>query len=68
MKELRLSIHGQVVRVAFAFDPDRIALLLAAGAKQGQNQRRFYKALIDKADALYDAHLGKRAGNTRKGS
>ncbi|MCC6579598.1 MAG: type II toxin-antitoxin system RelE/ParE family toxin [Phycisphaeraceae bacterium] len=60
MKELRPDkAHGQVVRIAFAFDPRREAILLTAGAKQGRNQRRFYVELVRQADKLYDEHLAK---------
>ena len=47
----------KVMRVAFAFDPDRAAILLVAGDKSGVSQKRFYKQLIAKADELFDAHL-----------
>ncbi|MFA7322605.1 MAG: type II toxin-antitoxin system RelE/ParE family toxin [Dokdonella sp.] len=60
MKELRVKAQGQVIRIAFAFDPDQMALLLTAGAKQGKNQKRFYEALIRKADGLYAGHLAAR--------
>jgi hypothetical protein len=59
MKELRASTGGQVLRVAFAFDPARAAILLAAGDKSGVGAKRFYKQLIARADRLYDAHLAK---------
>jgi hypothetical protein len=58
MKELRLSWNGQVWRVAFAFDPQRQAILLVGGDKGGADQRRFYKRLINVADDRYDEHLG----------
>jgi len=48
-----------VWRVAFAFDPRRRAVLLIAGDKSGTPQRRFYRQLIEKADARYAAHLAK---------
>ena len=57
MKELRGRTSSQVLRVAFAFDPTRSAILLLGGDKAGANQTRFYKQLIAKADELYDAHL-----------
>lgn len=57
MKELRASTGQQVLRVAFAFDPSRAAILLVGGNKSGTGQQRFYKQLIAKADELYDAHL-----------
>jgi hypothetical protein len=37
--------------VAFAFDPKRVTILLVAGGKTGISEKRFYKTLIDKADA-----------------
>ena len=42
MKELRGNIAGQVLRVAFAFDPERVAILLVAGNKAGVGQKRFF--------------------------
>jgi hypothetical protein len=57
MKELRVSADGGVWRVAFAFDPERRAILLVAGNKTGRDQRRFYKLLIATAEARYASHL-----------
>jgi hypothetical protein len=57
MKELRSRADQGVWRAAFAFDPDRHAILLVAGDKAGVAQRRFYKALISRADKRFDAHL-----------
>lgn len=57
MKELRADTSDQVLRVAFAFDPTRSAILLVGGNKMGTSQPRFYKQLIARADELYDAHL-----------
>ncbi len=58
MKELRISWNAQVWRVAFAFDPQRQAILLVGGDKGGADQRRFYKRLLTVADERYDEHLG----------
>lgn len=57
MKELRGKTATTVLRVAFAFDPDRAAILLIGGDKSGINEKRFYKALIERADKLYSTHL-----------
>ena len=57
MKELRFRANNGVWRVAFAFDPERKAVLLVAGDKSGTSQKRFYKGLIKKADARFDSHL-----------
>jgi hypothetical protein len=59
MKELRFDAADGVWRVAFAFDPRRRAILLVAGDKSGTSQQRFYRQLIEKADARYKAHLAK---------
>jgi hypothetical protein len=57
MKELRAETRDQVLRIAFAFDPRRTAILLVGGDKSGVGQKQFYKQLINKADRLYDEHL-----------
>ena len=57
MKELRFDWRGKSWRVAFAFDPERSAILLAGGDKTGVDQRRFYRKLISVADKRFDAHL-----------
>ena len=62
MKELRFAAAGGVWRIAFAFDPDRQAILLVGGDKSGGSERRFYKSLIARADDRFDRHLGNRKG------
>lgn len=57
MKELRCNADDGVWRIAFAFDPERKAILLTAGDKAGINEKRFYKRLIAKADERFDQHL-----------
>jgi hypothetical protein len=57
MKELRFDADGGVWRVAFAFDPERKAMVLVAGDKGGVVQRRFYRDLILVADQRFDKHL-----------
>jgi hypothetical protein len=59
MKELRFTAADGVWRVAFAFDPDRCAVLLVAGDKSGGSQKRFYKQLIEKADQRFESHLAR---------
>jgi hypothetical protein len=62
MKELRFAADNGVWRVAFAFDPEREAIVLVAGDKAGVAQRRFYKSLITKADERFASHLAKLKG------
>ncbi|MEE9344599.1 MAG: type II toxin-antitoxin system RelE/ParE family toxin [Methylococcales bacterium] len=42
MKELRFDAADGVWRIAFAFDPNRHAILLVAGDKAGSSEKRFY--------------------------
>ncbi|WP_427144840.1 type II toxin-antitoxin system RelE/ParE family toxin [Rhizobium pisi] len=57
MKELRFSAADGEWRTAFAFDPERNAILLVAGDKSGGSQKRFYRQLIAKADKRFSDHL-----------
>jgi hypothetical protein len=57
MKELRGHTCRAVLRIAFAFDPQRQGILLVGGNKSGVHERPFYRQLIAKADELYDRHL-----------
>lgn len=65
MKELRAT---RTIRVFFAFDPRRKAVLLIGGDKAG-NTKRFYRQMIAKADKIYDAHLRRiEEGVSRDGA
>jgi hypothetical protein len=57
MKELRFNADDGVWRFAFAFDPQRKAILLCGGDKSGGSESRFYRQLIAKADSRWDTHL-----------
>ena len=59
-------LYGAVWRVAFAFEPERAAILLAAGDKAGQNQARFYGRLIRTADARFRSHLDRSGKRTKR--
>ena len=47
------------MRVAFAFDLRRCAILIVAGDKSGSSENSFYKQLIKTADDRFDAHLAQ---------
>lgn len=64
MKELRFNADDGVWRVAFAFDPERKAIVLVAGDKSGVSQKRFYKQLVKKADERFDHHLSQLKGES----
>jgi hypothetical protein len=57
MKELRFTLPDGQWRVAFAFDPQRKAILLVGGSKSGTNEKQFYRDLIRVADERFAAHL-----------
>lgn len=57
MKELRPgSVGNSELRILFAFDPIRRAILLVAGDKRGEWEK-WYRRNIPIADNRYDAHL-----------
>ena len=55
MRELRVRSGGDPLRIFYAFDPRRAAILLIGGNKSGDD--RFYQRMIPRADRLYDIHL-----------
>ena len=55
MRELRIQSGGKPVRVFYAFDPVRAAILLIGGCKADDD--RFYERYIPVADDLYDQHV-----------
>lgn len=57
MKELRPGSAGSSeLRVLFAFDTKRRAIMLVAGDKSG-NWKKWYRTNIPIADALFSKHL-----------
>jgi hypothetical protein len=55
MRELRVQSGGRPIRIFYAFDPRRTAILLIGGDKTGDN--RFYENMIAIADRLYDDYI-----------
>jgi len=55
MRELRVQRSGRPIRIFYAFDPRRMAILLIGGDKTGND--RFCEIFVPKADELYDIHL-----------
>jgi len=54
MKELRP--RGGNLRILFAFDPRRMAILLIGGNKTGE-WTSWYQRMVPIADTLYDEHI-----------
>lgn len=55
LRELRIQSGGRPLRVFYAFDPLRQAVLLLGGDKTGDD--RFYTRLIPKAEAIWEKYL-----------
>lgn len=60
MKELRIQHAGDPFRAFFAFDPGRQAIILCAGNKTGAGDKRFYKRMINIADAEFSKYLASK--------
>jgi hypothetical protein len=57
MRELRIQHKGRPLRVLYAFDPRRVAILLIGGDKTGDD--RWYETFVPVADRLYERHLAQ---------
>jgi len=55
MKELRGKVKARQLRVLYAFDPRRTAVLLIGGDKTGDP--KWYEKFVPVADELFDQHL-----------
>ncbi len=64
MKELRGKAGERQLRVLFAFDPRRAALLLIGGDKT--DNPKWYEEFVPIADDLFDRHLRTLAQEQRK--
>lgn len=59
MRELRVQSGGKPLRIFYAYDPLRTAILLIGGDKSGV--KNFYEKYVPLADKLYDRHLTESA-------
>ncbi|MBQ9004146.1 MAG: type II toxin-antitoxin system RelE/ParE family toxin [Eggerthellaceae bacterium] len=76
MKELRPASPGtSEIRVLFAFDPNRMAIMLLGGDKSGANNPKargkdkwaeWYKSAIPKADRIYSEHLASLKNESKR--
>jgi hypothetical protein len=55
LRELRVQSSGRPLRIFYAFDPRRTAILLIGGDKTGND--RFYQEYVPIADQLYDIYI-----------
>jgi hypothetical protein len=57
LRELRIQSRGHPLRVIYAFDPARQAVLLIGGDKTGDN--RFYEVYIPRAERLWEEYVAE---------
>lgn len=55
LRELRAQANGHPLRVIYAFDPLRQAVLIIGGDKTGDD--RFYERIIPRAESIWCAYL-----------
>lgn len=60
LRELRIQHQGRPLRVLYAFDPRRIAVLLLGDDKGGS--KRWYTRAVPRAERLFDRHLRNLKG------
>ena len=67
LKGLRPASAGRSeLRILFAFDPWRSAILLVAGDKAG-NWKQWYRQAVPRAGQLLEIYLKERAGEEERG-
>jgi hypothetical protein len=57
LRELRPQSRGNPLRVIYAFDPERQAVLLLGADKTGMSDERFYSTHIPRAEKLWREYL-----------
>jgi hypothetical protein len=58
LRELRVQSGGRPIRVFYAFDPRRDAVLLIGGDKTGRD--RFYEEMIPRCETIWEEYLGEQ--------
>ena len=61
LRELRIKSSGHALRVFYAFDPRRDAVLIIGGDKTGQDGDDFYRRMIAEAERIWKAYLAEQA-------
>ena len=60
LRELRIKSSGHALRVFYAFDPRRNAVLILGGDKTGQNSDDFYEEMIRKSERIWKDYLAEQ--------
>ena len=58
LRELRCKSQGRPLRIVYAFNPVRDAVLILGGDKGGD--KRFYERMIARSEAIWDEYLTTR--------
>ena len=64
LRELRVQSSGRPIRIFYAFDPLRQAVLLIGGDKTGRD--RFYEEMVPWADEVFDVYLADERNRREK--
>lgn len=59
LRELRVQSHGHAIRVFYAFDPRRDAIVLIGGDKTGISGDRFYREYVPQAERILREYLAE---------
>lgn len=63
LKELRFYSGFKVIRIFFAFDPERNGVLIIGGDKRGIGEKTFYDKMIVKSELIYSKYLQEKKLN-----
>lgn len=57
LRELRVQSGGRPLRILYAFDPLRQAVLLLGADKTGMSNKEFYATYVPQAEDLWEVYL-----------
>jgi hypothetical protein len=57
LRELRVQSGGKPLRILYAFDPQRQAVLLLGADKKGLSNKEFYATYVPKAETLWEEYV-----------
>ena len=57
LRELRVQSGGRPLRVLYAFDPRRQAVLLLGADKTGLSDKIFYATYVPRSEAIWEEYL-----------
>jgi hypothetical protein len=61
LRELRIKSSGHALRIFYAFDPERAAVLLIGGDKTGRKSDVFYKEMTAKSERIWRQYLAEQS-------